>query len=67
MHWLQLRDHCPSPLLHMTASRVLIMVPYVDVFFILVGSMIGGMPHWLDVSLGGEISHIICITCYNCG
>ena len=29
------------------------------------GSMVGGMAHWLDVSLGGEISHIVCIACSN--
>ena len=33
--------------------------------FLFIGSMIGGMAHWLDVSLGGEISHIFCITCFN--
>ena len=43
----------------MTTSMVLIMVHYVDVVFVFVESVIGGMAHWLDVSLGGEISHII--------
>ena len=49
----------------MVASMVLIMVPYVAVVLVFIGSMIGGMTHWLDVSLGGEISHIVCIACSN--
>ena len=44
---------------------VLIMVPYVVVVFIFFGSMIRGMTRWLDVSLWGEISHIVCIACSN--
>ena len=49
----------------MAASMVLIMVPYVAIVFIFFGSMIVGMAHWLDVSLGGETSHIVCIACSN--
>ena len=63
LHWLHLRDHCPSPLLHMATSMMLIMIPFVDVVIIFSGSMIGGETHWLDVSLGEEISHTFCITC----
>ena len=47
----------------MVAIMVLIMVPYVVVVLVFIGSMIGGMAHWLVVSLGEEISHIVCITC----
>ena len=49
----------------MVASMILIVVPYVAVVLIFIGSMIGGVAHWLDVSLGGEISHIVCIACSN--
>ena len=45
----------------MTACMVFIMVHYVAVVFVFVESMIGGMAHWLDVSFGGEISHIIAL------
>ena len=65
MHQLHFRDHFPYPLPHMTASMVLIMVHYVVVVFLFVERMIGGMAHFMDVSLGGEISHIICIACSN--
>ena len=61
--WLHLRDHCPSPLLHMETSMVLIMVPYVSFVLISIRSMIGGETHWVDVSFGEEDSHIFCITC----
>lgn len=47
----------------MAASMVLIMVPYVVVILIFIGSMIGRETHWLDVSFGEEDSHIFCITC----
>ena len=57
LRWLHLRDHFPSPLLHMAASMILNMVPYVDVVLIFVGRMLGGETHWLDVSLGNENSH----------
>ena len=55
--WLQMRNHCPSPVLHMVASMTLIVIPYVDDVLIIVGDMIGGMTHWLDVSIGNETSH----------
>ena len=42
---------------------MLIMIPFSDVVLIFVGSMIGEETHWLDVSLGKEISHTFCITC----
>ena len=41
------------------------MVLYVAVVFVFFMSVIGGMTHCLDVSLGGEISHIIRIACSN--
>ena len=59
-----MRDHCPSPLLHMAASMTLIMIPYAEDVLIVVGNMIGGETHWLDVSLGEEISHTFCTTCF---
>ena len=44
---------------------ILIMVPYVAIVLIFIGSMIGGETHWLDVSFGEEDSHTFCITCSN--
>ena len=44
---------------------ILIMVPYVFVVLIFIGSMFGGEEHWLDVSFGKEDSHTFCITCSN--
>ena len=44
---------------------VLIMVPYVAVVFMFVGSMIAGMINWFYVSLRGETSDIIFIACSN--
>ena len=41
----------------MAASMTLIVIPYVDDVLIIVGDMIGGMTHWLDVSIGNETSH----------
>ena len=41
----------------MAASMILIMVPYVDDVLIIVGHMIGGKTHGLDVSIGNETSH----------
>ena len=55
--WLHMRDHCPSPLLHMAAIMTLIVIPYVDDVLIVVGDMIGGMTHWLDVCIGNETFH----------
>ena len=63
MRWLHLRDHCPSPLLHMVASMILIMIPYVSIVLIFIGIMIRGETHWLDVSFGEEDSHTFCSTC----
>ena len=59
-----MRDHCPSPLLHMAASMTLIVIPYVDDVLIFVGNMIGGKAHWLDVSMGEEISHTFYASCF---
>ena len=28
MHWLHMRDHCPSPLLYMEASMILLVIPH---------------------------------------
>ena len=64
MHWLQLRDHYPSPLLHMAASMVLLMVPYVSIVPAFMRSMLGRETHWMDVSFGRKYLHIICSTCY---
>ena len=47
----------------MAPSIILIMVPYVDVVSILIGRMIRGETHWMDVSFGEENSHIFCSTC----
>ena len=58
-----MRGHCTSPLIHMEASMTLIMIPYAE-DQIFVGNMIGGETHWLDVSLGEEISHTFCTTCF---
>ena len=63
LHWLHMRDHCPSPLLHMAASMTLIMIPYAEDVLIFVGSMVVGETHLLDVSLGKEISYTFCTTC----
>ena len=60
---LHLRDHFPSPLLHMAVSTTLIVIPYVDDVLIIVGDMIRGMTHWLDVSIGNETSHTS--SCFN--
>ena len=71
MHWLHLRDHFPSPLLHMAASMILIMVPYVAVVLIwehvwgrdtLVGCVLWerGFPHFCipcsNGSRGGDMA-----------
>ena len=64
LRWLHLRDHCPSPLLHMAAIMILLMVPLVDIAIDFLGSMIGGETHWVNVSLEGENSHTLCTTCY---
>ena len=64
LHWLHLRDHCPSPLFHIAASMTLIMIPYAKGVLIFVGNMIGRKTNWLDVSLGEEISHAFCTTCF---
>ena len=45
LHWLHLRDHFPSPLLHMAANMILLMVPLVDIAKYFLGSMIGGETH----------------------
>ena len=65
--WFHLRDHCPSPLLHMAASMTLIMIPYAEIFLIFVWNMDGGKTHWLDVSLGKGISQTFCTTCFKGG
>ena len=44
---------------------ILIVVPYVFVVLIFIGSMIGGVTHWCDFSFGEDDSHTICITCSN--
>ena len=41
----------------MAASMTFIVIPYVDYVIIILGDMIGGMTHWLDVSIGNETSH----------
>ena len=43
---------------------ILIMIPYVDVVLIFVGNMFGGETHWLDVSMGNEISHTFYASCF---
>ena len=45
MRWLHMRDHYPSPLLHMEASMISIMIPYAEDVLIFVGNMIGGETH----------------------
>ena len=57
-----MRDDFPSPLLHMASSMIIIVVPYVGVVLIFIGSMIGRETHWLDLSLGKEIHHTFCTT-----
>ena len=58
-----MRDHFPSHLLHMAASMILILVPYVAKFSIYVGSMFWRETHWMDVSFGKDDSHLVCSTC----
>jgi len=41
----------------MVASMTLIVIPYVDDVLIIVGNLIGGLTHWLYVSIGNETSH----------
>ena len=48
----------------MAASMTLIMIPYAENVLIFVEDMVGGETHWLDVSLGEEISHTFCTTCF---
>ena len=45
-------DYDPPPLLHLIVYVSLVLIPYVDDVLISVGDMIGGMTHWLDVSIG---------------
>ena len=64
LRWLHMRDHYPSPLIHMEASMTLIVIPYVDDVLIFFGNMIGVKAHWLDVSMGNEISHTFYASCF---
>ena len=48
----------------MAASMTLIMIPYVDDVPIFFGNMIGERAHWLDVSIGNEISHTFYASCF---
>ena len=48
----------------MAASMTLILIPYVDDVLIFVGNMIGGKAHWLDVSMGNEVSHTFYASCF---
>ena len=48
----------------MAASMTLIMIPYAKNVLIFVEDILGGDTHWLDVSLGEEISHTLCTTCF---
>ena len=57
MRWFHMWDYDPPPLLHLIVCVSLVLIPYVDDVIIIVGDMIGGMTHWLDVSIGNEISH----------
>ena len=59
-----MRDHDPSPLLHMAARMISIMIPYAEYVLIFIGDMIGGEAHRLNVSFGKEISHTFCTTCF---
>ena len=59
-----MRDPYPSPLLHMAAIMISIMIPYAEDGIIFVGNMVGRKTHWWDVSLGEEISHTFCTTCF---
>ena len=51
-------DYDPPPLLHLIVYVSLVLIPYVDGVLIIAGDMIGGVTHWLDVSIGDETSHI---------
>ena len=63
LHWFHLRDHCPSPLLHMEASMTLIMIPYAEDVLTFVRNVVGGETHFLDVFLGEESPYFFCTTC----
>ena len=52
LHWLHMRDHCPSPLLYMAASMILLMIPHAEDVLIFMGGIFGGEAHLFDVSLG---------------
>ena len=58
-----MRDHCPSPLLYMEASMVLLMIPHAEDVLIFVGGMVRGETHLLGVSLGEGSPHFFYTTC----
>ena len=58
LRWSHMWDYDPPPSLHLIVYVLLVLIPHDDDALIFVGSMIGGMAHWLDVSIGNEASHI---------
>ena len=51
-------DYDPPPSFHLIIYVSLVFIPHDDDVLIFVGNMMGGMTHWLDVSIGNENSHI---------
>ena len=56
--WFHLWDYDPPPSLCLIIYVLLILIRHDDDALIFVGNMIGGMTHWLSVSIGNETSHI---------
>ena len=54
--WFHMWDYDPPPLLHLMFYVSLVLILYVY-DLIIVGDMIGGMTHWLDVAIGNGTSH----------
>ena len=58
LRWFHMWDYDPPPSLHLIVYVSLVLITHDDVDLNFVGDMIGGMTHWLDVSIGNETSHI---------
>ena len=58
LRWFHMWDYDPPPSLHLIIYVLRVLIPHDDDALIFVRNMIGGMTHWLDVSIGNENSHI---------